>query len=118
MSIDNTDDIIDTRDIIARIEELEQDAEFEPLDEDDAAELTRLTKWATQGDDGTWRSGVSLIHEHHFEQYARDYAEETGAISADTQWPATCIDWEQAADELCSDYTPYDLDGATYYALE
>ncbi|PVU81323.1 hypothetical protein DDP54_15595 (plasmid) [Cellulomonas sp. WB94] len=41
---------------------------------------------------------------HSEEEYAQDLAESIGAISSDATWPCTCIDWEQAARELFTDY--------------
>jgi len=38
------------------------------------------------------------------EDFARNMAEETGAINNDLSWPYTCIDWEFAAKELMYDY--------------
>ena len=29
-------------------------------------------------------------------------------------WPHRCIDWEQAADELCNDYSTIDIGAGTY----
>ena len=57
-----------------------------------------------------------LIPEDEFEDYTRQFAEDIGAIDSDARWPATCIDWEQAARELQMDYTGFMLDGQTYYA--
>lgn len=42
------------------------------------------------------------------EDFARDMAEQTGALKDDNAWPYTCIDWEQAAKELMYDYTEID----------
>lgn len=58
---------------------------------------------------------VTLIRDSYFEQYARDLAEDIGAIPDDAQWPCTCIDWEQAARELQQDYTTIDFDGVDYW---
>ncbi len=55
-----------------------------------------------------------MIPEDEFEDYARELAEDIGAISKDTQWPATCIDWEQAANELRHDYSEVEVNGVTY----
>jgi hypothetical protein len=47
--------------------------------------------------------------------YQRLPAEDIGAISGDYQWLLSCIDWDQAADELKVDYTSVEYDGDTYY---
>lgn len=51
-----------------------------------------------------WKDGVTLIPEGEFEDYARELAEELGAVDTDT-WPGRCIDWELAAHELAADYS-------------
>lgn len=38
------------------------------------------------------------------EDFARNMAEERGAIDSNAQWPNNCIDWEKAARELMQDY--------------
>lgn len=45
-----------------------------------------------------------LIADSHFENYARELAEDLGAIPNDYSWPASHIDWEAAADSLKMDY--------------
>lgn len=57
----------------------------------------------------------SLIADHDFEDYAREYAEDIGAIGEDMRWPANCIDWERAARELRQDYRSVEYDGDTYW---
>ena len=162
MTISNTQDVIDSRDVIARIEELqdqqgrcdecaestadlawyideegdtvilcpscEHDAErsgwhgipTEPessLDEDDAAELVALLALADEAEDvaADWTYGAALIHEDYFEDYARQLAEDIGAIDPDAGWPLAHIDWEAAAEALKIDYSEVDFDGATYW---
>ena len=59
--------------------------------------------------------GVTLIHEADFEDYARELAEDIGAIGRSLEWPAYCIDWEWAARELKMDYSEIEYKGETYY---
>jgi hypothetical protein len=123
--ISNYDDIIDSRDVIARIEHLEGLAEYDEdeelissgLDEDEAAELESLRDLASQGEvDREWRHGVTLIRETYFTDYVKEFAEDTGAVSDCVKWPFNHIDWEAAADELKSDYDTYEFGDVTYYA--
>lgn len=60
------------------------------------------------------REDEALIPEYDFEDYARELAEDIGAISKDYQWPNYCIDWEYAAQELKHDYTTVTIDGEDY----
>lgn len=114
-TISNTDDIIDSRDIIARIAELEGiDSSINGLEEsDEATELVMLRELEDEAEGvGDWKYGAQLIRDSYFGTYARELA---GAIKDDTQWPCTCIDWKQAARELQMDYTSVDFDGVTYW---
>lgn len=124
--ISNSADIIDVRDIIARVEELEDERdgldEGEQLDEDDSAELDALTELlndlAGYGGDEQWRGAwypVTLIRDDYFEDYARELANDIGAIDRNATWPANCIDWEQAASELQVDYSTVEYGEVTYW---
>lgn len=138
--ISNSDDIIDSRNVIARIEELEDELKeaHEQLVEDAGAtedfetflsaggfgdsfeeeirELLQLRELAEQGEGySDWRHGATLIRDSYFKTYAMDYADDIGAIKRDAGWPNSCIDWDQAADELQMDYTAIEFDGVTYW---
>ena len=141
----NTDDVIDSRDVIARIAELEGERDSHEIDveildepdtignvesdtdrskaewavenEDDANELKALTELAEEADGyaSDWSFGTTLIRDSYFEEYARELAADLGAITGDEHWPATCIDWERAARELQMDYSSVEFDGETYW---
>lgn len=127
-------DIIDTRDLQARIDELTDerdsfvigspDGEETPAPEqwerenpEEAEELTALEAFAEEvrGYCSDYRHGATLIHEDFFQSYARELAEDIGAIQPNQNWPNNCIDWEQAAEELKIDYSTAELNGTTYY---
>lgn len=59
-----------------------------------------------------------LIPESEFEDYAQQLAEDIGAVEDFSRWPVSCIDWQQAADELRMDYTSVDYEGTTYFYQE
>lgn len=80
----------------------------------DADELKNLTNLREEIG-RSWKDGVELIREQDFEEYAQNYAESIGAIDRDGGWPACCIDWERAANQLMMDYSSVDYDGETYY---
>jgi hypothetical protein len=122
--LDLTADIIDVRDIIARIEELEQEQPDDDAARDwtGAQELADLIALMSElegmGGDEQWQGDwypVTLIRDSYFQTYAQELAEDIGAVKADAQWPHTCIDWEQAARELRYDYSSVDIDGVTYW---
>jgi antirestriction protein len=96
--------------------------EREGLDETDADEFSKLKSLledlAGNGGDEQWRGDwypITLIPDYEFEDYARELADDIGAINKNASWPNTCIDWEQAARELQMDYTTVEYDGTTYW---
>ena len=140
-TVSNTEDVLDSLDIIARIEELEAerddyaecDCEPGALDDDDcicepdkqwaaknpddAEELAALTALAeeAEGYAADWKYGETLIRDSYFRTYAEELADDIGAVPKDTQWPCNHIDWESAAADLRMDYTAVDYDGVTYW---
>ena len=123
--ITSSDDLIDVRDIIARVEELEStvdEDDQDTYDVDDAAEYAVLTSLLSDlcgnGGDEQWKGDwypISLIRDSYFEDYAQELADDIGAINSDATWPNNCIDWERAARELQVDYTTVEFEGATYW---
>lgn len=72
----------DSAEILAKLEKLQEDAEGY----------------------SDWRHGATLIADHYFETYARDYSEDINGTDS-KGWPFDYIDWEKAADALKMDYT-------------
>jgi hypothetical protein len=109
----NKDELIDSRDVIAAIEDLSAATDLA----DDDAELLRSLRDLADECNGfpDWAYGETLIRDSYFEDYAQDLAEDIGAIDSNASWPNTCIDWELAARELQYDYSPVDFDGVTYW---
>ena len=110
----NTDDVIDSRQIIERIEELEGIVDPDDEETSELASLKALAEEAS-GYSEDWRYGATLVRDSYFQTFAQDFAEDIGAINKDATWPNTCIDWEQAARELQMDYTAVEFDGVTYW---
>ncbi len=143
-TISNSDDIIDPRDVIARIEELQdqrdsaKDAATEgPTEdtsgtwltqdgmlvsdtwtEDDETEYQSLKAFASDGEAcADWSHGEAMIRDSYFVTYAQELADDLGYMNGNKamNWPFTCIDWKQAARELQYDYTSAEFDGVTYW---
>ena len=128
-------DIIDVRDVISRVEELEKleqpgpvemvnDEDNETSQDDLFAELKTLRglldDLVGDGGDEQWCGGwypITLIRDSYFEDYARDLVEVHRAIDRNSVWPNNCIDWEKAASELQGDYTTVELEGVSYWYL-
>ena len=129
-AISNTDNTIDSRDVIARIEELEAARDLEgeiqygeesnptALEEfdnsEEGQELTALKALAEQGEDYApdWEYGAQLIHEDYFEEAMDELLEDCGDIPKDLpSYLTITVDY----DALEQDYTELDFDGQTYY---
>ena len=117
----NMDNVIDSRDVIERIEELEAEIEIETEDEgepdpDGVEELAILKALADEGEGSPdWPHGETLIRDSYFEEYAQELAEDCCDMLDTNQWPLHCIDWEQAARELQLDYISIEFDGVDYW---
>lgn len=111
------DPIIDTRQIIDRIEELTKVVEGDPEDLDAADELEMLQDFANEWSDQIpdWKYGEQMIADFYFVEYAQQLAEDIGAIDRDLGWPACHIDWEAAADSLRMDYFSVEFGHTTYW---
>lgn len=132
-TVDLSADYIDVRDIIARVLELrdERDEYNEKMGSPDAwggvpdgdpEELAMLedilSELAGYGEDeefdGDWYPLI-LVRDSYFTEYTQNLAEECGMVDTDARWPMTCIDWEQAAEELQMDYSNILICDYTYW---
>lgn len=115
MTINSYEDVIDVRDVIDEYEGIREDAD----EQDRANELaTLLADLRGYGGDHQWEGAwypVTLIRDSYFITYAQELADEIGAINSEMRWPATCIDWDQAARELQIDYTSVEYNGTIYW---
>ena len=120
-------DVIDVRDIIERIEEIDRmaddvnDPAWRNENESEAEEFDALhaimAELAGEGGDEQWRGEwypLTLIRDSYMEDYARELSEDIGAIDRNATWPNNYIDWEAATDALRMDYTAIEIDGITY----
>lgn len=146
-SISNSDDIIDSRDVESRIDDLNDelkdgykeycgdvDEDESPLSfndwlaaqedgpshaiqthSDEAEEYRLLNELRDDVGHPEWASGLALINDDHFTEYAKQLADDIGAVNSEAHWPSNCIDWEQAARELQVDYSSVEFDGTTYH---
>ncbi|MGH7261474.1 MAG: antirestriction protein ArdA [Nitrospiraceae bacterium] len=116
--VSNREDMIDTRDVIERVDELVAAVEDLSIDEDEIPELGSLGSLLLNVQDVSGEDvedGAGLIRDSYFETYAQELAEDIGAINKDATWPNNCIDWEQAARDLQMDYSSVDYGGVEYW---
>ncbi len=136
--ISNRDDVIDSRDVIARIEELESemtDAMGEWQSESELTKPQALIDWEAEGfmdelealrklrddADGSpdWEYGETLIRESYFTDYIEELIDDCYSLpkemnSGEWPWRHMKIDFEAAADEARADYIEADFNGVTY----
>lgn len=136
-TISNMDDVIDSRDVIARIEELQDEMDsfcednnisdtergnadnekWMEWDNSESADEFRILMALQDEAEGSpdWSYGETLIRDSYFVDYAQELAEDCGMVENDVKWPYTCINWEKAASELQYDYMQVDFDGVDYW---
>lgn len=117
-----TADVFDVRDVIARYENLGTVVDDTDATADLRAELREIDQFlanvAGNGGDEEWCGDwfpVTFIADTYFTQYARNLASDIGAIRDDASWPYTCIDWEQAANDLRNDYSSIEVRGCAFW---
>lgn len=111
--ITNDADIIDSRDIIARIEELEGADERDEAEDAELAALKALQDEAS-GYAEDWLYGAALIRGTYFTDYVMELLSDIGALPRDIPHYIV-IDEEATADNIRQDYTSVDFDGVEYW---
>lgn len=139
-TISNSDDVIDSRDVIARIEELEETIndikEAHQLDledwknnegknEEDKPEMPDISEEeeelkilqdlqdeANRSPD--WPYGESLIRDSYFVDYVEELVKDIGDIPRNIPHYIE-IDWDKTADNIKQDYMSVDFDGIEYW---
>ena len=123
-TISDMDDVIDSRDVIERIETLESKLEAF-LEENDVLleenfpeweELETLRALATECSSlsADWKYGETLIRYNYWENYVKELLEDCGDIPADLPW-YIAVDWETTADNISQDYSIVEFNGVEYY---
>jgi hypothetical protein len=128
-TLDLAADIIDVRDIIARVEDLESVIDTAPEDNiwtlEEQAEANRerialeaiLDELKGYGGDEQWRGDwypVTLIRGKYFTRYVQDMLDDLGVIPKDFPHYVV-IAWDSTASNIRLDYTSIAINGATYW---
>lgn len=118
--LDLTADIIDVRDIITCVEELEPEVD-ENGEGDHIAEWKTLTSILEDlkgyGGDEQWRGDwypITLINESCFVEYVEEMLADCGDIPSNIP-DYVVIDWEATARNIKVDYSEVDIAGRTYF---
>lgn len=106
--------VIDSRDIIERLQELEDDVEN--LDESDKEELELLRAVNEDGQNysGDWENGELLINDSYWVDYVQEMLEDTGDIPKDLPHYIV-INWDSTAINVQSDYASIDVGGNAFW---
>jgi hypothetical protein len=106
------EDVIDSRDIIERIEELENEDE---LDESEQEELNLLKSVAEEGEGySDWEHGETLINSNYWVDYCAQMVKDIGDLPQDIPNYIE-IDWQGTADNLSNDYSRIDVGNSEFY---
>ena len=114
------DKVIDSRDIIARLEALRDELEAIEQDEDlsDEDRKEAVAEWHDDNDDeylplvalndecegyGDWQYGETLIRREYWVEYCQQMLEDIGVLPKDLPTYIE-IDWSKTADNLEADY--------------
>lgn len=144
MEISNREDVLNTRAMLDRVEELESEnedaegvlkpgADWDDQDDfDECRKLRIILAEVDENSDGNVRSGITLIRESYFTEYIKDYWMEAGPEFKEynpktfrdedvkredlfSREPFNFIDWKAVAESTRNDdYKDVDFDGVTY----
>jgi hypothetical protein len=112
-TISNMDDIIDSRDIIERLQELEDKCEMSYLDYDEYEEYATLYYLAEECSSlsADWKYGEQLIRRSYFETYMDEMVGDCYELPKDLPWWMSIkLDYNA----LEQDYTSVYFDGVEY----
>jgi hypothetical protein len=120
--ITNSDDIIDSRDIIERIEQLDgRQFDHNDLTKVELEELAALKALAAECEQyaSDWQYGEPLIRRSYFETYIGELIDDCYSIPKDidtNSWPYRHLsfDLDAAAEEAEQDYTEVNFGGVEY----
>ena len=122
--ISSGNDVLDVRDIIARVEELEGEYDTAADKEDEAERLEELNKLNAlldelcgNGGDKQWRGDwypITLIRDSYFVEAMEEDLKSLGYLPKDMPWWIE-IDMDKTAANMQQDYSSVDYDGETYW---
>jgi hypothetical protein len=115
-------DIYDLRELTAELDALRtkasaglDDEEQDRLEQLEALDAEFFAVFADSMEDYADNIDPILIADSYFEDYARQLAEDIGAIDRNQGWPACHIDWKAASENLLMDYTSVSFEGREYW---
>ena len=123
--------VIDSRDIVERVNEIEEDiaaidddalpdveghiaADRKEL-QDELDILNELVEVIDGYSGDSAKDGVTLVAESYWVEYAQELADDIGALPKEFSWPTSYIDWDRAASDLKMDYTSVQIGSEDYW---
>ncbi len=120
--ISNYDDVLDSRDVIERIDQLETElaGEHDDSEQNDVLdmrtelEVLKGLQEEAEGYAPDWKYGACLVRDSYWVAYVQEMLEDIGDLPKNL--PAYIeIDWEATARNIQVDYTSVEFDGVTYW---
>lgn len=110
--------IFDSRDVTARIEELQEDTELTNSEEEELIDLLNLQDECQDSPD--WNYGETIIREDYFTEYIKEliidcFSLPSELASGDWPWRHFQLDYEAAAEEAKLDYIECKIAGYSYF---
>lgn len=117
-TFDIDQDIIDSRDVIDRIEELINDENLSPAEAEELSLLQELEEKCKFSPD--WIYGETIIQEDAFVNYIEElindcYPMPREISSGEWPWRHMRLDYDAAAEEAKQDYYEFDWNDSTYF---
>ena len=123
-TISNTENVLDSRNIQERIDELEneieeeesknEEEEEESSPEQEELEILLAFKEEVEQCNSEWDDGCALIRETYFKEFCQQELEDLGMIPKDLE-SFIVIDWEATAENMEQDYSEVSFDSVAYY---
>lgn len=132
--ISNSDDVIDSRDVIERIDELQEERDnLEFMDDEEKTLEERQEDWddteegeelkalkalqdEMEGYAPDWSYGCTLIRDSYFTEYCKELVKDIGDLPKNLPgYIENNINWDGVAEDLQVDYTSGEFDGVTYW---
>ena len=136
--IDTHADVLDSRDIIDRLEEVTNELdEIEEYCDDNDIRYDEHDDYNSIHDEfreleevraecqhiGDWEHGTTLINERYFTDYIKEMVEDCYEVpdhmmTGEWPWSHMEMDWDSAAEEAKMDYSSVDIAGTTFYVRD
>ena len=111
------EDLLDSRNLQERIDELEDIAEENEISQAEQEELLALLEVKNELEWAGWEHGISLIRDSYFEEYAEDLFDDCYAhnIPANLR---SYIDYKAFARDLQMDYSIVEFNGVDFWFIQ